>query len=189
MTTFPDLEKFQSEVHHDTLTLPVGGKKYSFVGSLSIERGLQFQQMREEGRRILEAAQNNEKYEPSQQVRELLDALDGNNLYLELIGDDQLAQLKADGVDYDTMIHIGVTLYSWYVAGESVAKRVWTRGTLEDDDVRPPAKSSATSARPRTSPKKSTTKQRNGSAPRRTRGATSSSGGNSSKPTSRASTK
>jgi hypothetical protein len=188
VTTFPDLDQATAEATGEALTLPIHGKPYTFPMALSIERGLQFHRMREEGRRMVEAAKNNETYEPDEDLTRIVDELDGVELYLDLIGADQLAQMKDDGVDYPTMLHVGTTLYAWYVAGDAVARRVWTRGSLEEGDVRPPAESSANSARPRTSRSSSTKKKPNASKPRRTRGATSSTGGNSSKRTSTGST-
>jgi hypothetical protein len=192
VTTFPDLARFQDEADTtgDTLTLPVNGKEYTFGSNLTFGRALEFEAMRAEGQRMLaaKAAGKAESYEPSDEFVERMKKFDEKALYLELIGDDMREVLLADKVLWQTVLHIGATLYAWHMTGKAVALTVWTRGKLEAADVRPPAKSSGSSKARTTSRTGSAKTTPRKPAPRATRGQTTSTAGRSSKPTSSAST-
>lgn len=195
MTTFPDLDQFQSDATQDSLTLPIGGKTYEFRSVLPFGRALQLEKIRAEGRRMLaeqqaaDAEGREPNLEPSPEFLKQFEDVDQREFYLELIGDDMQQVLIADRVPYETVLHIGATLYSWHLAGETAALRVWTRGKLEDSDVRPPAGSPGKSGGPKTSPSGSTTTKRRASRPRQSSGRTTSTAGASSKRTSTASTR
>lgn len=190
MTTFPDLAAYEDEATTEPLVLPINGKQYSFSASIPMARGIHIMRLREEMRRADKARQAGETYEPRRDLD--LNDTEEVDLYLDLIGDEQRAAMEADGVSFQQMTHVGATLFAWHLVGRDMALRVWTRGRLEDDDVRPPEQEgSESSDPPKTSPSSSTkakTKPSATSRGRRSRGATTSSGGGSSKRTSTAST-
>lgn len=181
MATFPDLDRFiEDTTEDDTLTLPIGGREYTFRASLlPFGRALQIQKLREESNRILAARVSGETYQPSEAFDEELKGFDEQGLYLDVIGDEMREKLIADKVPFPTVLHVGSTLVAWLMYGEANALRVWTRGQLEDDDSRPPANASDSSSPPTTSRSGSTKKKRRKRKGKGSRGATTSSAGRS----------
>jgi hypothetical protein len=192
VTTFPDLARFQDEAATtgNTLTLPVAGREYTFASNLTFGRALEFEAMRTEAQRMLaaKAAGKAKTYKPTDEFVKRMETFDEKKVYLELIGDEMQEVLLADNVLWQTVLHIGATLFAWHMTGKAVALQVWTRGKLEDSDIRPPAKSSGSSKARTTSRTGSATTKPRKPAVRATRGATTSTAGRSSKPTSSAST-
>ncbi|AUI56776.1 hypothetical protein [Amycolatopsis sp. BJA-103] len=181
MATFPDLDRFiEDTTEDDTLTLPIGGREYTFRASLlPFGRALQIHKIRDEASRIMAARAAGATYQPAPGFTEDLKGLDERELYLEMLGDKMREKLIADKVPWPTVLHVGGTLLAWHMYGEAMARQVWTRGRVEEDDSRPPAEPSGSSSPPTTSRSGSTKKKRRKRKGKRSRGATTSSGGRS----------
>lgn len=182
MTTFPELTDSVAEASGEPLRLPYKGTTYEFTGDLSIKRALEFNMMRAEGQRMLAAELAGEEYD-STAFREQFKTFDQETMYLELIGDENLELMKANGLKYSEMVHFGLTLYSWHMVGSAAALRTWTK---QDGDDRPPVEGSGTSKARTTSRTGSTTKTSR--KPAASHGKITSRAGASSKRTSTAST-
>jgi hypothetical protein len=177
VTTFPDLRQFQDDTTDDGLTLPINGREYTFHSKLPYGRALQVQALRAEADRIFRAQLAGEATpEMFAESVERLGDYDETAIYKDLIGDEMQAQLIADKVDYETVLHVGATLLAWHLNGEAVARRVWSFGK-EADPNRPPAKASGTSTARTTSRSGSTKNKPRKRKPRNTPGRTTSTGG------------
>lgn len=178
MTTFPELRDFASEQDGDRITLPIGGVNYAFSRSIPMRLGMALTLARKQ-------AEEMAKEGKLEDTPPALVGFTDEQMRRALIG-DQWDRMLADDVTTDEFDTVYVTLFTYHMAGEKAAMRVWT-GEHGEGDARPPA-SSASKAR-RTSPRSSTQRTSAVSRRRSSAGKTSSSTGTTSKRTSTASTK
>lgn len=182
MATFPDLaayDHFASQViAGDPLVLPIRGKHYVFdPNRLTTGAFLTLQRVQVESAEIARKLDAGEKVDPN--VIVMTDA-EEKRFGRELLGEETLAQLAADGVLWAETQHIMNTVMSYYLFGEKAAFAIWTGEGAKPAD--PPARAASTKTAG-----SSTTRTK--AATPRSAGRKSSPRGTSSKPTSRASTK
>jgi hypothetical protein len=183
VTTFPHLQRFESEVDGGTIDLPVRGKVYSFPTALPLRLGLKMTVIQEEAQRLKRATEAGTEYVVKDEARELVDDVSLHELYQELIGEEMLAVLEDDRVSWPETLHIGETLFVYHQAGLDVALMVWQAVDGEqpaEGDARPPSRKPAArsgSSRQKTSQRSSTVRKPKASKGRRSDGATSSTRG------------
>lgn len=113
MPRFDDLTESSAPPAADPIELPIRGNTYTFPPTVPLAVGLEL-------RRVQKAlADPNRK--PGDVVVD-----DDDAFYARLIGDDQLARMKADAVSDREYRRVGNTLMSAYLYGPVVAELVWT---------------------------------------------------------------
>lgn len=167
---FPDLRKLKQETNRDTLDLPIGGKTYTFTASIPIDTGIRIARMQEESLRFARAM---EKGEAADFSMELLDDVEETKLYLDLIGEKNLAEMKADGVSWPECKQVALTLLAWHMVGANAALASWG---VEEANPNPPARRSSSKTRTTSRSSSTTSSPRASKAtkPRRSGGETSS---------------
>jgi hypothetical protein len=185
------LDHFQADADGRGATITLRGNVYTFSrASVSIERGIQLIRAQAEARKVVKARADGIAYTPKPVPYEGPNGDDTEiDMFLELVG-DQRAPMHANGLGYDDLIHFGMILTAWFITGPDNAAALFD-SFYGEGDGRPPADSSGSSTRQRTSRTSSTKRpsaKSKASKPRATRGRTTSTAGSSSKPTSTAST-
>lgn len=180
MATFPDLTTFDhfadeaAPAGAGTLTLPIRGREYTWhAGRLSVWAMLMLQRLDQQ---IADATRKAAAGEPVDMDAVALSTADEQRLDRELIGDDNLARMAADGVMWPEALHVASTLTAWYLNGQGAALKVWERNG-EGEKADPPARAASTRTAG-SSTRKKTAQARSG-------GARSSRTGTSSRPRSK----
>lgn len=120
MAAFPQLEGIIPGV----LELPVGDKTYR-VKAVDWDTGLFCQAVFN----MLTTAVT--RQQPATRDTQILDDSEEKQLVDRCLGDDLLAELRADGVPWIQIRHMGMTVYQWTLFGEARALAHWTdRGNL-----------------------------------------------------------
>ncbi len=161
MSTFPELSGFKSEVDGDTIALPIRGVEYRFSKSIPMRLGLALTEASEQTKAIAEAV----KAGAEPKVPAALANLSEHEVMRALIG-DQWQRMLDDSVLDAEFRHVYMTLFTWHMAGEEPALRVWT-GEVGEGDARPPARSSS---KARTTSQRSSTRKPPASTSRRASG-------------------
>ncbi|HUR06993.1 MAG TPA: hypothetical protein VM347_30920 [Nonomuraea sp.] len=121
MTTFQDLDEF----FDDSLRLPVGGKWY-VVPAPDAEVGLLCQRLMHAS---LQAEQGEAVDDPK--LNELAEVVlnddEERDLYRRILG-PVWNELRADGVSWPKVQHIGATALVWVAAGKDAAAKIWASG-------------------------------------------------------------
>ncbi|MFD8529410.1 hypothetical protein ACFV0L_18520 [Streptosporangium canum] len=124
MATFEDLDDF----FDDSLRLPVGGKWY-VIPAPDAEVGMLCQ-------RLMQASLAAEQGEPvdDPKLNELaavvLNDDEETDLYQRILG-PVLDELRADGVTWPKIQHVGSTALVWVAAGKDAAAKIWESGAGE----------------------------------------------------------
>lgn len=105
------------------IRLPIGGKTYSFPGSLSGRSGLLLQRIGAASAKAALRAKTGTKVQ--EMSDELLSDAQEIDLRTEIMGDTE-AELIADDVPAVKITHVFRTLMTWHMAGEAAAKEAWT---------------------------------------------------------------
>ncbi|WP_433355635.1 DUF7426 family protein [Microtetraspora malaysiensis] len=121
MTQFQDLDEF----FDDSLPLPIGGKWYR-IPAPDAEVGLLCQ-------RLMHAGMAAEPGEPvdDPKLNELASVVlnddQERDLYQRVLG-PVFDELRADGVTWPKIQHVGATATVWVAAGKEAAAKVWAAG-------------------------------------------------------------
>ncbi|NRQ31277.1 hypothetical protein HII36_05420 [Nonomuraea sp. NN258] len=120
-TQFQDLDDF----FDDSLPLPVGGKWYR-VPAPDAEVGLLCQRLMHAG---LAAEQGQAVDDPklTELVEVVLNDEEERDLYQRILG-PTWDELRADGVSWPKIQHVGATALVWIAAGKDAAAKVWASG-------------------------------------------------------------
>lgn len=149
MPTFPDLARFQQSVNREPLTLPINGKTYEFPPDIPLRAGITIARLREE---VAQIAISRALGTPPNPNAELLDDFSETTLMKDLIGDDVLKQMEADGLKWTGEVErVGKTLIQWHLFNEDAARAVWEGAGEPNPPVQGPT------AGPENSPRTSTT--------------------------------
>lgn len=181
MATFPDLRSFDhftsQTIAGDPLVLPIGGRTYSFDPSkLTTSAYLTLQRVQTQTDEIARKIDAGEKVDSNTIV---MNDDQEKRFGHELLGDDVIAELAADGVLWSETQHVMTTVMSYYLYGEAAALAIWSGEGNKPAD--PPARAASTKTAG-----SSTTRTK---AKPRSGGPRSSRNGGSSRRTSTASTK
>ncbi|ALG07672.1 hypothetical protein AOZ06_13135 [Kibdelosporangium phytohabitans] len=155
---------------------------YSFPVALSFELGRKMRVLQSEIRRFERAKKTDSEYTVKDTDREWITETELHEVYLQLIGEPMMERLKADGVTWPEVLHIGETLFAFHQVGLEAALLVWqlADGDSIEGDASPPAdppKTTSRSPRRTTSQSTSTKKKRSATNARRSNGTTSSTRG------------
>lgn len=182
MATFPDLagyDHYHAQVlAGDPLVLPIRGRTYSFdPRKLTTGAFLRMQRVQAESVEIARKLAVGEKIDPN--VIVMTDE-EEEQFGRELLGEDMLAQLAADGVLWAETQHLMNTVMAYCLYGEKAAHAIWAGEEAKPAD--PPARAASTKTAGSSTTRKTPAKPRSG-------GRKSSATGTSSRRTSTASTK
>ncbi len=121
MATFQDLDEF----FDDSLPLPVGGKWYR-ISAPDAEVGLLCQRLMHAG---LAAEQGEQVDDPklNELAAVVLNDDEERDLYQRVLG-PVFDELRADGVSWPKIQHVGATALVWVAAGKEAAAKIWASG-------------------------------------------------------------
>lgn len=122
MTQFQDLDEF----FDDSLALPVGGKLYR-IPPPDAEVGLLCQRLMQAGLAAEQGEQVNDP-ELNELAAVVLDDDEERDLYVRILG-PVWAELRADGVSWPKIQHVGSTALVWVAAGKEAAAKIWVAGS------------------------------------------------------------
>lgn len=131
MTAFPELRDFAAEQDGDRITLPIGGVQYKFSKSIPMKLGLALTLA---GEQVKEMADEGKLSETPPALVGFTD----EQMRRTLIG-DQWDRMLDDDLTTDEFDTVYVTLFTYHMAGEAAAMKVWTAG--REGDALPPVES------------------------------------------------
>lgn len=132
---------FKRLSQHDTLTLPIGDKDYTFE-PVDADLGLFLHELSNLMAMQKAAEESGEKVtipqEQADRLKSMSEQMRGEDTLARMLGADQLEQLRADNVPWRTIQLVSGTILYWTTRGKDAAEEYWNhRGNVPKARKRP----------------------------------------------------